>query len=429
MRSAHPYVVAGLLLGAILTAGCGSDSGGLDWDTGGFADTGRPPGRAPTACAGQGWGIVSPQLAPVSVHVSPEGDDGGDGTVAHPFATLDAALAATRAEGGWRTIMVWAGTYTASLDLASSLGDDGLHIVGCGSDVVKITGASDEAPVLRVSEGQGVVVTGLTLAGGRRAVLAWQGADLELTDVVATDNGRGGILIDGAATAAALHRVSVRDPRPDPLLGAYGLAVQGASVTASDLEIAGAGTVGILIDGSSSVVEIRNASVRDTQPDESGRYGRGVHAQALATLRLTDVVIADNHDAGLFSSGAALVALTNVTVGGTLPSPVGQGDDEAADGIVVTDGEPDEDYSKPYLGAVFTNVNVDAPGRAGVLVAGNGVAADVAGGVSIGNAGYDPGDGAVLAQDGAIVSGGPVFVLGEKEQLVFAAAELELSEP
>ena len=86
------------------------------------------PARAPTA-GGQ------------TFYVATTGSDGNAGTMAAPFATLAAAVAATRATPGWDTILLRGGTYYNVPTTVLTAADSGLTIQNFPGEEVWLSGA------------------------------------------------------------------------------------------------------------------------------------------------------------------------------------------------------------------------------------------------------------------------------------------------
>jgi hypothetical protein len=380
----------------------------------------------PAPCAGGTWGTADAGTAATAWHVS-EGA-GGTGTAESPFGDLLEAIEASRAEGAQKAIVVWPGTYTASLDLGGTdLGDTGLRVLGCSATEVRIEGGSEIVPVLKLSTGAEMELAGATLSGGRRGVLAWQGSQLTLTNVVVDGAGRAGVVIHGSASYLRASNLQILEPVVENGAPAYGLAVQGAQVEVDGLDIVGASTAGVVIDGSASYVRMDRVTVSDTRVAADGRFGRGIHLQGQASLELSNASLLRNHDAGLFALQGMSVRLTGVDVADTLTADVASGV-TSADGITITDGAPGENWGDAYFTAELSGVNVSAAGRAGVLLTGNGLGVTL-GEVAITGASFDPGSGLAIAQDGARVSGADVHRLDADSVLQFNAETMAADDP
>jgi hypothetical protein len=380
----------------------------------------------PPPCASGTWGTADATTAASAWHVS-EGA-GGTGTPDSPFGTLADAIEASRGEGAQKSIVVWPGSYTATLDLGGTdLGDTGLRVLGCGATEVRIEGESNVLPVVKLSTAAEIELAGVTLSGGRRGVLAWQGSQLTLTNVVVDGAGRAGVVIDGSSTYLRANTLQILDPVTESAAPAYGLAVQGAQIEVDGLDIVGASTAGVVIDGSSTYVRMDRVTVSDTRVASDGRFGRGIHLQGQASLELSNATLLRNHDAGLFALQGMSVRLTGVDVADTLAADIASGV-TSADGITITDGAPSENWGDTYFTAELSGVNVSAAGRAGVLLTGNGLGVTL-GEVAITGAAFDPGSGLAIAQDGAQISGADVHRLDTGDLLQFNAQTMAADDP
>ena len=380
----------------------------------------------PAPCAGGTWGTADATVAATAWHVS-EGA-GGTGTADSPFGSLTEAIEATRTEGAAKAVVVWPGAYTASLDLGGTdLGDTGLRLLGCGATEVRIEGESSIVPVVKLSTAAEIELAGVTLTGGRRGVLAWQGSQLTLTNVVVDNAGRAGIVIDGSSTYLRGTDVQILDPQVESGAPAYGLAVQGAQVEFDGLDVVGASTAGIVIDGSSTYVRMDGVTVSDTRMAADGRFGRGIHLQGQASMELSNASLLRNHDAGLFALQGMSVRLDTVDVAETLAADVASGV-VSADGITITDGAPGENWGDTYFTAELSGVNVSGSARAGVLLTGNGLGVTL-GEVAITGAAFDPGSGLAIAQDGAQITGAEVHRLDAGSLLEFNAETMAADDP
>lgn len=91
--------------------------------------------------------LVAPRNGGITVYVSPTGSDSNNGTIDAPMKTLPAALAATRANEGWDTIVMRQGTYYASVaagvpnpTLALGPADSGLTVQAFPGEDVWLSG-------------------------------------------------------------------------------------------------------------------------------------------------------------------------------------------------------------------------------------------------------------------------------------------------
>jgi hypothetical protein len=226
------------------------------------------------------------------------GEDDPDGSAAHPFATIGAALSA--AEPG-DAVLVAAGTYPEAVRVLAAP----LAIVGPaeGAAAVEIRPPSPETGVLVLGPGgnppEVVSLRGLRVVGATTA----------------------GIRVEGAA--AVIEGCAVEDVRADAE-GRFGygiLASGGARVTVRDSEVRAAAAVGVLfLDSDGEVIA--------TRIEASG--AGGVRAErSVGGVRIANATLLDNQlfGVGIFS---AVAEIRDTTIEGTV---VGAGG--GADGVVV----------------------------------------------------------------------------------------------
>lgn len=363
-------------------------------------------------CAGGGWGPIAIGELGAAIHVRAEGSDSGDGSEAAPFATLDAAMTAARAQDGAARIVIGPGHYTASISIGELLGDkDGLAIEGCGPDEVTLEAANEWDSILRVNGSQEVRLAGFTLAGGRRALTIYGGATAYLDSIAIVGSLRCGLLVDGATTSVSATSLGVYDTQRDSYEGdgyGYGVLVQGAQLSVNDAVIDGNATVGMLIHDASAVVGLDDVEVTNTVAAD-GFLGRGVQVQDLGQLTASSLRLSGNSDAAVYARQAVSIELTGVTVGEVALANAPDGGAAAGDGIVVTQGDTEHNYDVATFRATLTDFVVDGPTRAGVLL--DRVTGTIAGTNSITPSAGDPGEGAVLVQGGAVISGATPYDL------------------
>jgi hypothetical protein len=195
-----------------------------------------------------------------------------DGSAARPWRTIGDAVVAAAPNA---IIAIAAGTYNEDIVIIKPLRLWGrcpslveLHGMGMQSGAIVLGATADESQV------HGVAVTGPSY----------------------------GIAIDGA------QHVTIDHVWVHP--GDVGIVAIGSDLTVQDTLVEGAGTAGIVLDGTAAVVE--RSDVRATRPIASG-YGWGVGVQASSdnrpsTLTMISSVVQDNLEAGIkVSSGSAVV--------------------------------------------------------------------------------------------------------------------------
>ena len=359
------------------------------------------------------WGFD--EIPSGALFVDPAADeDAGDGSLDAPFATLGAALTATRDAGsGTRLLLLADGEYRATpadrrFALSDTWGDDDLVLQGCGIDQTVFVAieapppgeeADDELwPGLEIyGQVQGVAVRDLTIRGGRRSVIVRDGAGDErpvvLERVRVEDSVRIGILALGLNTKLTLIDTVVDGVEADGTTGGalgYGIASQAGGAPWDDVQarlvmdggaVTGATRVGILLDHCDA--ELTMVSVMETQPGPSDardgipQLGRGVQIQQVATAVLDGVVATGNTDAAVFLQLPLDVTVQNSTMSDTQRAVIPGAEEAppAGDGLVATQPgiEAVDTWQVTLSGNTFAN-----NGRAGALVETVAVTADAA---------------------------------------------------
>jgi len=148
-----------------------------------------------------------------ALYVCEEGDDAAVGSAEAPLLTIAAAVEASREEDAPRSIRIGGGTYVETLSLYTAAGtvDDGLSLTGCAAEEAVIQAEDDDAPVIKVSAVDGLSLADLTLKGGRRALWIWQGAQVTVDGVIVEDSTRVGVVIDGSTTLLTADGLEVHD--------------------------------------------------------------------------------------------------------------------------------------------------------------------------------------------------------------------------
>lgn len=349
-------------------------------------------------CADGGWADVDPAT---SLHVRSDGSDAGTGSADSPYASLEAAVTTSRAEGGLRTILVGPGEYTTSLALWSTSDntqDDDLQLVGCGAEDVTLAAADPTGPVIVASGVGGFALSGVTIEGGRRSLWMWNGTQARLADVRIQGAGRAGVVIDGSDSVVSLERVAIHNVVADSDDAGgygYGLVVQGATVTLLAVDIADTVRVGMLVDGGD--VSSEDLQVTGTMSAPDGTLGRAVQAQEWATVELNGGSLDYSHDAGFFALRAGGVTLRGVSISGTADATLPDSAATSGDGVVVSQGDAG-DFPAYYL-ATVEGCTVTGSARAGMVF--DGVQVDSLSGNSVISNGYEVGGVGILAQGGA----------------------------
>jgi len=295
-----------------------------DCDSGYLDDDGE---CVPAACGTGTWGNL--ELDESTVYVNIAAAEGGDGSEAAPFTSIQAGLDAA----GDGTVALAAGTYTENLELSSV--HAGLALRGRCAHLVSIDGSGGEKSSATVAvEGaasEAFAISGLTITGGRYAGLQLKSGDLAVEDATVTSNYRYGILAGDNASSGdaklAMTRVAASRnlPLDEPVVTTwYGRGLQaqyGAEVRVVDSAIDENTGIGLMVYDAETSVSVEDSSVSATAADPSGYYGMGAEVHD-ATVSFTDCVVADNGFGGVAAEGGAL-HLSGVTLSGTQAGPEG----------------------------------------------------------------------------------------------------------
>ena len=173
-----------------------------------------------------------------------------------------------------------------------------------------------------------------------RGVRAQEGATLILRDVVLRDNHDVGLTASGAGTTVEAEGLWVEgtQPRASDQTSGRGLnAQEGALLSLRDVVLRDNHDIGLFALGAGTTVEAEGLWVESTQPQASDQTdGRGVEVSDGGSLTLTGATLRNNHQFGLFASGAGTtVEATGLLVESTQPQA---SDQTAGRGISVEDG-------------------------------------------------------------------------------------------
>lgn len=336
------------------------------------SDTDSSLGEPPCA---DGWGYISdPENA---VHVRADGiDESATGRADAPYGTLDAAIGAWRSTGA-SEVAIGPGEFYASLLLAGDRGDgtsdSGLVIEGCSPDEVTLKPPVDSEgqPILQYTDVESAVLRGVTLQGGYRPLWLWAGTTASIESVSVVEGERAGIVVVGSDTDVSLVDVNVLNPISTPDYAgdeaAYGISVDGASISMEGGGIWGATEVGFLAAGAD--VNLDDVSISDTIPGSAGEFGRGIHLQSYSIANLENVILDSNTDAGIFSSQSLYLSLKGVEISNTSAGILDGLDDTTGDGIVISQGDEDAGLSDPSLfETLIQDCVVSSSARAGIVV-------------------------------------------------------------
>ncbi len=330
---------------------------------------------------------------------------GGDGSEESPFSSVIDAITAVRASRV-RQIVIAPGDYPGRYLLSQDIpewADSGLQLLGCGREETHLVAVTEQEwtdsgyvdrlrPVLDIvgSGTRDVLVRDLALVGGRRGGIVRDGAGalgpvvLQHVDVV--DSVRLGLLIDGASTVAELRDVHVDGVATEGGAFGWGIAVQSrmplsgqftGPTVIEDVVVEGASGLGILVDG--GWVQLLDSEVVGVEPLD-GKFGRGVQVQNWSMGTLQGLDASGNSDAALFlespgRNGDALEVL-NCSLGPTSAAPIEELPEESAgDGLVATQFWTAAPYPSDTFVVVVDGVDFEGNPRAHMLA--EGVTAEV----------------------------------------------------
>lgn len=165
------------------------------------------------------------------------------------------------------------------------------------------------------------------------------GAFLRATGISVIDNNAAGVFASGPGTGVTLVSAEIagthqspgdalslevtHTPDTDHPYG-YGLEiVDGATLRAANVLVAGNSTVGVLASGTHTAVELSSCAVRGTRPRSDGLFGSGLIVASGAELRAAGVLIDHNSEVGIMAEGRT--ALTDVIIQDVEPSARGLG--------------------------------------------------------------------------------------------------------
>ncbi len=330
-----------------------------DCDTGLLDDDGA---CVPATCGTGTWGDLETDEGTVYVDIAAA--EGGDGSEAAPFTSIQAALdAAGDADGGM--VAVAAGTYPETLEL--DRGHDDIHLAGRCKELVVVDASvgNESTPGIRFDIRSSMVeMSGLTVSGSRYVGILVGSGTVDIRDFAVAESGYvgvgtyqsgsyattltmeacevGGATIVGVAamhsgTSLTLRETTIQDTKPDENgQGGFGIQIsQGASLDAEACVVKGNTVVGLLADDDSTSVTLRETVIEDTQPDEDAQSGFGIQVYGGARFDAEACVVRGNTAAGLtaYDSGTS-ITLRDTVIEDTKPDESG----ENGQGISVYEG-------------------------------------------------------------------------------------------
>ena len=333
------------------------------------------------------------------LHVRAAGNDDENGSAEDPFATLGAALRAGR-ESGKKTIFLGPGEFSVTEGIAHDIdggSDDGLRILGCGSDETTLASPSDDDSILKLSAASGIALEGFQLTGGRRPLFIWQGSTATLADIIIHDASATGMLVDGAATAVTATGVAIENIHASDGDDGYGIVVNLGLLTLDNVAIAHTTRAGIMLNQAS--MSASNLSVIDTIAGTEDVDGYGIYADA-SPLRIDGAVLQRNRVAAIRVIDGVDTALTNVTISAT----AGNDDGLYGDGIALSQSG---NFDPAYFVHTVTGCRVEQSARTGILA--DGVTISALTGNAVSENAYSVEGVSIIAQHGAVMpeSGDP----------------------
>ena len=369
------------------------DSSDDDDDT---ADTGP--------CADGGWGDIPYTERPEFFVVSTAGSPTGDGSLESPFDAIEAAVEQARTQGGEWLIGIAEGEYTVNLELGED--DEGLWIAGCSTAGVILVPPDTDNPGIGIRQTNGAQLRSLTVKGGYPGIAVTQnsGADapIVLADLAVSEALGVGIVIDGTTgknpTVAELEAIAVDGTLTVGNQLGWGISVQGAQATLTDISITNVTQVGLF--GHSAEIEVERLTVDNVAVDAAGTFGRGVHLQLFTEGAIRDSSVSNCSDAGVFLNACSAMILSDIEVWNTSAAVIPDSVNLSGDGIVASAGTLE--FLPEFFPVAAADCNVHDNGRAGIVL--DGVEGEVDGTIWADNI-FMPGGWGVVSQNLGINTG------------------------
>jgi Right handed beta helix region len=313
-----------------------------DCPDGTFAIPGETTCHEPQECGDGTWGDIPVEASTQHVDASFIGTS--DGSPANPWTTITEAVVAADdgavvaiAEGSYpehvlisgKAVRLW-GRCPSLVEIVGQPGQVDAIAVGLTATGSEIRGVAMTGPTLGilVSGTTGLLVDGIwahDLTGrGLSAQPNMTAAEVTVRSSLFEANGDLGMFVSGSALT--VEASSVREHSGGASFG-RGVVAQASSSTGEPATLTIRDSVieknvDLGVFGFDATVDITGSVIRQTSSIPSGAFGRGVSMQAGATgstLTMTQSVIADNRDNGLFL-GSSSATLSQTTIVGTLPA-------------------------------------------------------------------------------------------------------------
>jgi hypothetical protein len=351
-------------------------------------------------CEGGTWGEIAQPST--TLHVAGEQADHQlderlktTGSPTHPFrhfAELLVFLSESNTSDATH-IGLWPGQFALASDTLDILASRGLGLTACGPAETSLVPQTDtDAPILRITTAAPVQLQGLQLAsnaiapiiqidgaadvslsaltlvggpltrlieasdtaslsisgsvlsGGHTGIWTTGGAtSLKIVDSLITGSTMAGIWTTGGATS--LQDVQVTNitglPGLAEAVGGWGVMVSNGSFDGKGLLIDGAQGVGLFTGA--TTVTLSDIQVRNISTNAADTHGRGIHISGVlyesTSVEISDAVIEDVADAGLFIRNASSVSISNISINNVAPGLAPEADpagDEETETVVTT---------------------------------------------------------------------------------------------
>ena len=252
----------------------------------------------------------------------------GCGAEAAPYPSIQAAIDAAPSGAA---VLVGPGTYAEGLTLTKPV-----HAIGLCASLVEVTGKAlvlpdGDSKVLEAGVGifdvQGVSLSGLRVRSPAAgvAIIGATGVVLEGLDI--TESHGVALYIDGSSDVDA-DDLWIHDTEPGSGQMGHGRGVWiggGASLEAHSVLVEAARKTGIEVVGEATRLDLTDSVIRNTNPDSSEEFGRGMQAKEGCTVSVTGSMLEGNRDIGLavFHSGTEVEVYGSV-IRKTLPHENGK---------------------------------------------------------------------------------------------------------
>lgn len=250
------------------------------------------------------------------LYVRAGGPVGGAGTQVAPFASIGAALPVALPG---TILALGKGTFDELIQLPA-----GITLWGaCVANTHLTSSTAGSAPTVKVTGGM-AVIRNLHIGSPRPGVwLQTAGASVEVRDLVISGAHSAGISVFSAGKVTG-SRVVIRDTQPTPALNTLGQGIEageGAQIKLAWVIVESSRLAGLLAGGQGTLIELSDASVRDTLGEaSSGFYGYGLSSYDSARIQAQRVTLERNRTSGTNAETGGVVVLADAVVRDSLPS-------------------------------------------------------------------------------------------------------------